>query len=159
MILVTVGMHDAPFDRLVRAADEMASLIEEPVVIQRGVSRYTPMFGQYVDFTGEIQMQAWMSQVRAVVSHAGAGSILSALKAGKPLVIVPRLRCFGESVDDHQLELATALARRKKAVTVLEPSAGVLREAVVQANELARTRAASNSLQAALRVWLAEQSK
>ena len=159
MILVTVGMHNAPFDRLVRAADEMASLIEEPVVIQRGVSRYTPMFGQYVDFTGEVQMQAWMSQVRAVVSHAGAGSILSALKAGKPLVLVPRLRRFGEHVDDHQLELAEALAQRKKAVIVLEPSAGALQEAVAQANELARTRTVSNSLQAALRAWLAEQAR
>jgi len=159
LILVTVGMHNAPFDRLVRAADEMASLIEEPVVIQRGVSRYTPMFGQYVDFTGEVQMQAWMSQVRAVVSHAGAGSILSALKAGKPLVLVPRLRRFGEHVDDHQLELAEALAQRKKAVIVLEPSAGALQEAVAQANELARTRTVSNSLQAALRAWLAEQAR
>ena len=159
MILVTVGMHNAPFDRLVRAADEMASLIEEPVVIQRGVSRYTPMFGQYVDFTGEVQMQAWMSQVRAVVSHAGAGSILSALKAGKPLVLVPRLRRFGEHVDDHQLELAEALAQRKKAVIVLEPSAVALQEAVAQANELARTRTVSNSLQAALRAWLAEQAR
>lgn len=156
---MTVGMHNAPFDRLVRAADEMASLIEEPVVIQRGVSRYTPMFGQYVDFTGEVQMQAWMSQVRAVVSHAGAGSILSALKAGKPLVLVPRLRRFGEHVDDHQLELAEALAQRKKAVIVLEPSAGALQEAVAQANELARTRTVSNSLQAALRAWLAEQAR
>lgn len=156
---MTVGMHNAPFDRLVRAADEMASLIEEPVVIQRGVSRYTPMFGQYVDFTGEVQMQAWMSQVRAVVSHAGAGSILSALKAGKPLVLVPRLRRFGEHVDDHQLELAEALAQRKKAVIVLEPAAGALQEAVAQANELARTRTVSNSLQAALRAWLAEQAR
>jgi beta-1,4-N-acetylglucosaminyltransferase len=158
LILVTVGMHNAPFDRLVRSADEMASFIEESVVIQRGVSEYTPTFSQYVDFTDEAQMQAWLSQVRAVVSHAGAGSILSALKAGKPLVLVPRLRRFGEHVDDHQLELAEALAQRKKAVIVLEPSAGDLHEAVAQANELARTRTVSNSLQAALRAWLAEQA-
>lgn len=159
MILVTVGMHNAPFDRLVRAADEMASLIEESVVIQRGVSGYMPTFSQYVDFTDEAQMQAWLSQVRAVVSHAGAGSILSALKAGRPLVLVPRLRRFGEHVDDHQLELAEALAQRKKAVLVLEPSAGTLQEAVAQANELARTRTVSNSLQAALRAWLAGQAR
>lgn len=159
MILVTVGMHNAPFDRLVKAADEMASLIEESVVIQRGVSGYTPMFSQYVDFTDEAQMQTWLSQVRAVVSHAGAGSILSALKAGKPLVLVPRLRRFGEHADDHQLELAEVLAQRRKAVTVSEPSAGALHDAIAQANELTRSKPVSSGLQAALQAWLAEQAK
>jgi UDP-N-acetylglucosamine transferase subunit ALG13 len=36
MILVTVGMHDQGFDRLVRAADELAAQIEEQVFIQYG---------------------------------------------------------------------------------------------------------------------------
>jgi hypothetical protein len=53
LILVTIGMHDAPFDRLVRAADEMASRIEESVVIQRGVSRYMATFSKCFDFANE----------------------------------------------------------------------------------------------------------
>ena len=159
MILVTVGMHNEPFDRLVRSADEMASLVAETVVIQRGVSRYTPATSRYFDFADEAQMQKWLSEAGIVVSHGGAGSILSALQASKPLVVVPRLKCYGEACDDHQLELAEALAHRKKAVIVLEPSAGALQEAVAQANELARTRTVSNGLQAALRAWLAEQAR
>lgn len=158
MILVTVGLHHKPFDRLIRAADEMASFVEEPVVIQLGVSRYRPTYGQYFDFADEAQMLRWLSKVRVVVSHSGAGSILNTLKAGKPLVIVPRLKCYGEALDDHQLELAQVLAQRKKAVMVAEPSAEALLEAIAQANDLTRTRSASNSLQAALRAWLAEQA-
>jgi hypothetical protein len=41
------------FDRLVRAADEMASRIEESVVIQRGVSRYMATFSKCFDFADE----------------------------------------------------------------------------------------------------------
>jgi beta-1,4-N-acetylglucosaminyltransferase len=158
MILVTVGMHDEPFDRLVRAADEMASLVEEPVVIQRGVSRYTPTASRYFDFADEIQMQEWLSEARIMIAHGGAGTILGALKEGKPLVIAPRLRHFGEHFDDHQLELAEALAGQGRATVVVKLSAETLWEAVVQAGNLARVEPAGSELQSVLRAWLAEQA-
>ena len=120
MIFVTVGQHPEGFDRLVRAADAMAPFIEEPVVIQRGGTRYTPGFTRYFDFVAEAQVQEWLSQARIVVSHGGAGSILNALQARKPLIIVPRLKRFGEAIDDHQLELAETLSRQGKVVVVIQ---------------------------------------
>jgi UDP-N-acetylglucosamine transferase subunit ALG13 len=47
-----------------------------------------------------------------VISHAGVGSIICALRAGHVPVIFPRLKRYGETVDDHQAELAEALASR-----------------------------------------------
>jgi UDP-N-acetylglucosamine transferase subunit ALG13 len=47
-----------------------------------------------------------------VISHAGVGSVLCAIRAGHTPVIFPRLKRFAETVDDHQEELAEALGRR-----------------------------------------------
>jgi beta-1,4-N-acetylglucosaminyltransferase len=159
MILVTVGMHTQPFDRLVRAADELASLVEEEVITQRGSAPYVPRFSRYVDYVDEGQMQKWLSEARIVISHGGAGLILSALQARKPLVIVPRLHKLGEHFDDHQLELAEALADQNLVVAVMaDLSAEILEEACGRATRLDRIRVTGTGLQRTLRDWLAEQA-
>ena len=52
-------------------------------------------------------------RARVVVSHAGVGSVLTALANGKRPVVVPRLHRFGEAVDDHQLPFAPQARRRR----------------------------------------------
>jgi beta-1,4-N-acetylglucosaminyltransferase len=158
MILVMVGMHTQSFDRLVRAADEVASFIDEPMVIQRGISQYKPAFSRYFDFASETQIQELLSEARIVISHSGAGSVLIALQADKPLIVVPRLKCFNEVFDDHQLELAETLAQQDRVVAVTDLSAEALGEAITQATQLTNTGSVSTDLQSALRVWLTEQA-
>ena len=51
-----------------------------------------------------------------VVAHAGTGSALGALEAGKCPILVPRRRSFGENADDHQEHIARELDRRGLAV-------------------------------------------
>jgi UDP-N-acetylglucosamine transferase subunit ALG13 len=72
-----------------------------------------------------------MQQAEAVVCHAGAGSILCAFRAGHMPVVVPRMKRYGETVDDHQVELARALAGEGKVLFVdeLERLAEVVSEA------------------------------
>lgn len=41
-----------------------------------------------------------------VACHAGTGSIVTALEAGKVPVVIPRSASHGEHIDDHQLDLA-----------------------------------------------------
>jgi UDP-N-acetylglucosamine transferase subunit ALG13 len=57
-------------------------------------------------------LSSWIWQARAVVTHGGVGTIVDAMKAGRPIIVVPRLAKFGEVVNDHQWELASALAQR-----------------------------------------------
>ncbi len=45
-----------------------------------------------------------------MVTHAGVGSIIVALSNGKRPVVVPRLKRFGEAVDDHQLQFGRRFA-------------------------------------------------
>lgn len=51
-----------------------------------------------------------------VIAHAGCGSALSALNAGKYPILVPREPQYGELVDRHQIELATWLGRNDLAL-------------------------------------------
>lgn len=61
---------------------------------------------RWIRFGAYAEMAALCEQARAVVSHAGVGSIMTALAAGKQPIVVPRLRRFDEHVDDHQLQIA-----------------------------------------------------
>jgi len=159
LILVTVGMHSQPFDRLVRAAAGLVAIVDETVLIQRGVSRHAITSSPSFDFTDEASMAAHLSEARVVVAHGGAGSILEALGAGKPLVLVPRLKRFGECLDDHQLELVQALAEQGRAVAVLDPSAEHLWAAIEDASQLNRPRPGTGGLQQGLCAWLAHRSQ
>ncbi|MEU5725385.1 glycosyltransferase [Micromonospora sp. NPDC047738] len=58
------------------------------------------------------EMQQAMREADVVVTHAGVGSALAAMRAGRRAVYVPRRRCHDEHVDDHQVELAWDLDRR-----------------------------------------------
>ena len=45
-------------------------------------------------------------KARLIVSHAGMGTILSALQQHKPIVIFPRIAALGEHRNEHQLATA-----------------------------------------------------
>jgi beta-1,4-N-acetylglucosaminyltransferase len=130
MILVTVGTHNQGFNRLVQAMDELAARLDEPVVIQRGSSTYEPQHAAHFSFTTGQHMAQLTSEARVVVCHAAAGTIIMALRQGKPLVVVPRLQRCGEVVDDHQLQLAAGLADTGRAIAVREPAATTLQMAI-----------------------------
>jgi beta-1,4-N-acetylglucosaminyltransferase len=131
MIFVTVGMHTLGFPRLVQAMDELAATLEEEVVIQSGATLYTPQHARSFDFATQAEMDQWCAVARVIVSQAGAGSILTAQKARVPLILVPRLKQYGEIIDDHQLELARRLQQAGSAIMVenVEELAQILKQA------------------------------
>jgi UDP-N-acetylglucosamine transferase subunit ALG13 len=58
------------------------------------------------------ELGAALSKADIVISHAGTGSALAALNAGRYPILATRDPARGEQVDDHQQQLATELARR-----------------------------------------------
>ncbi|MGQ0717212.1 MAG: glycosyltransferase, partial [Pseudonocardiales bacterium] len=58
------------------------------------------------------ELAAALGAADVVISHAGTGSALAALAAGRYPILATRDRARGEQVDNHQHELATELARR-----------------------------------------------
>ena len=110
MIFVTVGTQ-IPFDRLMRWMDEIApSLNGEEIVAQSCAGSYVPRNFSTVRFIEPQQFERLMDEARVVVAHAGIGTILSALRRRKPLVVVARRADLGEHRNDHQLATASSLA-------------------------------------------------
>jgi UDP-N-acetylglucosamine--N-acetylmuramyl-(pentapeptide) pyrophosphoryl-undecaprenol N-acetylglucosamine transferase len=62
------------------------------------------------------ELQRAMRDADVVVAHAGIGSALAALEAGRCPVLVPRQKSHGEHVDDHQQQIAGELDRRGLAI-------------------------------------------
>jgi UDP-N-acetylglucosamine transferase subunit ALG13 len=120
VILVTVGSSTFPFDRLLRAVDALPR--DEELVVQHGASGVRPAGARCVEFLPFDDLAALVRQARVVVTHAGVGSILLALSNGRHPVVVPRLRSFGETVDDHQLECARRFGRDGLVTVVEDPA-------------------------------------
>ncbi len=118
MILVTVGTHVRGFDRLVRKMDDIASKIDEEVIIQIGNTEYKPVHAKYFLFKSYQEMEQLIKDSRVIVCHGGAGTILLALKQGKTVISVPRLKEYNEVLVDHQLDLVYTLANEKRIIAV-----------------------------------------
>jgi UDP-N-acetylglucosamine transferase subunit ALG13 len=130
MILVTVGASLFSFDRLIRAVEQLS--VNEPLVIQHGPAVVDRPDARCVPYLPLDELAGLVREARVVITHAGAGSILLALTNAKRPVVVPRLRAFGETVDDHQLESARRFARAGL-VTVVEDM-GSLQEATTSSS-------------------------
>jgi UDP-N-acetylglucosamine transferase subunit ALG13 len=116
VIFVTLGTHQQPFTR---ALDALAGLDPaEPMMIQHGATspRAQSATVTWVDYLATDVLIASMRDARVVISHAGVGSAVTAIRAGKKPVLIPRLARFGEHVDDHQLQLARRFAARELAL-------------------------------------------
>lgn len=118
MILVTVGTHVLGFERLVKKMDEIASRIDEEVIIQIGHTSYIPKHAKYFDFKNYQEMEQLIEESRVLVTHGGAGTILVGLANGKPVISVPRLKEYNEVFVDHQLDLVYTLASQKRIIAV-----------------------------------------
>ena len=107
MILVTTGTNEQHFDRLVEAAKQLHG--PEPLFVQHGSSQVAHGRGTWVDFLPFEELAERMRASRAVVCHAGVGSVILARRCGHRPIVLPRRLHLGEAVDDHQLELGRRL--------------------------------------------------
>lgn len=104
MIFVSVGTHEAPFDRMLRAVYDLE--LEEELVVQYGPSTIRSERALEAEYLSFDEVVDYIQQSRAVVMHAGVGSVMISLANGKRPIVMARRQEFGEHVDDHQLELA-----------------------------------------------------
>lgn len=107
MIFLTVGTQ-FPFDRLVKAVDHLAgkSNIDEEIFAQIGDSSYKPVNFKAVQTMDAGLFEKFVLNSTAIISHSGMGTIETALRNGKPLLAIPRLKKYGEVVNDHQVAIA-----------------------------------------------------
>lgn len=112
MIFVTVGAQE-PFDRLVQAVDHwVGERGDTKVFAQIGETNYRPEHMEWVERLSPAEYRLRAERAEVTVSHAGMGTILTALELGKPLLVMPRLARLRETRNDHQLGTARRMEER-----------------------------------------------
>lgn len=116
MIFATVGTHHQPFSRLLDALDGLPG--DEELIVQYGPGSPPSRAGSSAAFMPFGEILEYVHEARVIVTHAGVGSILCAIRAGHKPLVVPRLERLGEHVDDHQGELVRRLEEEGRVIAV-----------------------------------------
>ena len=111
MIFVTVGTHEQPFNRLVKAIDELKEngIVTEDVVIQTGFSTYEPRFCRWSRLFPYQEMAKNVEEARIVITHGGPSSFIMPLQIGKIPIVVPRQKQFNEHVKEVAEKMGTII--------------------------------------------------
>lgn len=122
MIFVTVGTHEQPFNRLVKAIDKLKKdgVITEDVIMQTGYSTYEPKYCKWDKLIPYDQMVKNVENARIVITHGGPASFIMPLQIGKTPIVVPRQKKFNEHVNNHQVEFAKNVAERMGTIIPVE---------------------------------------
>jgi len=121
-VVVTVGTDpDNPFTRLV---ERLVPLLGPDGELANATGRAIEVLWQIgctptghrsitaVPLLPAAELRAAIAAADIVVSHAGTGSALAALDAGRLPVLASRSPGYGETIDGHQVELGAELDRR-----------------------------------------------
>jgi len=106
MIFVTIGVQ-LPFDRLISAVDQWSAQNKhERIFAQIGNTDFIPKHMEFTSYMNSADAEEMFEKSTVIISHAGMGSILNALKYKKPIIAMPRLADKGEHRNNHQLATA-----------------------------------------------------
>jgi UDP-N-acetylglucosamine transferase subunit ALG13 len=114
-VVVTLGSGRHGYRRLL---DRLVAILPPHIEVlwQTGS---TPVDGLPIEAQRMVpaaQLEKAIREADAVIGHAGCGTALSALNAGKYPVLVAREARHGELIDNHQVELARFLGERDLAL-------------------------------------------
>lgn len=111
MIFITIGSQ-FPFDRLISAVDKVVPKLDtDAVIAQVGMSNYTALNIEMLDFVSPTDFESYFNQADLIIGHAGMGTIITALELNKPIIVMPRLKKYGEVTTDHQLATVKELEK------------------------------------------------
>ena len=107
MILVILGTQDKEFPRLLKAVDKEIDngVIKDRVVVQAGQTKYESKNMEIFDFLPAPEFDKLMDEADLIITHGGAGSILTAIKKGKKIIAAARLAKYREHHNDHQKQI------------------------------------------------------
>jgi UDP-N-acetylglucosamine transferase subunit ALG13 len=113
VILVAVGTFVHGFDALVAAADSAAAALGLDGFAQIGGSHVEPRHLAWARFVPPEELAERIRVASVVVCHGGMGLIGEAMRAGKPVLVVPRRgRPTRASPAGDQVALVRRLAER-----------------------------------------------
>lgn len=97
-------------------------MLPRPIVVQYGHTPFNCEACESHAFVDTLTFEKLVATAEVLIFHAGAGSVLNAIRAGRVPVIVPRRAALGEHVNDHQVEFARLLAKEGRILLVEDVS-------------------------------------
>jgi len=107
MILVTLGTFPTEFLRPLNEINELCEkkIITEEVIVQSGHTNFESTHLNMRPFIAPDELTELTQNARFIITHAGTGSLIKAIKLNKKIIAIARLSKYNEMVDDHQVEI------------------------------------------------------
>lgn len=119
-ILVTMGTaKEYNFRRLLTIIDSLCDknvIDSNNLIVQSNDKGYIPKHYKILQTMPNDKFKDIMSAADVVITHAGTGTVIAALKLNKKLILFPRLKQYGEMIDDHQLQICKLVAEKNYAM-------------------------------------------
>ena len=114
MILVTLGTQDKEFTRLLKAIDREIEkgVITDKVVVQAGCTKYESKNMEMFDLIPANEFDEYIKKADLIITHGGAGSILTAVKNNKKIIAAARLAKYKEHTNDHQRQIIEEFSKQ-----------------------------------------------
>ncbi len=115
MILVSTGTSEYEFDRLFKILEKFCEngiLNGKNLIVQLGNSKFQTNKFKCFSMLSNDEYNRLVDDSEFIISHAGTGSVVPALKKNKKIIVFPRLSEYNEHIDNHQLELANLFASK-----------------------------------------------
>jgi len=114
MIFVTLGTQDKSFARLLEAIDREIEKgnIKDRVVVQAGLTKYESDNMEILDLISDKEFDEYIEASDLIITHGGAGSILTAIKKNKKVIAAARLARYKEHTNDHQKQIVSEFAQK-----------------------------------------------
>ena len=104
MIFVALGTQDKQFKRILELAEKLNT--SDRIVCQSGFTKYNSNKLELHEYFSNEDYVNNIKNADVVICHGGVGTILSCLSYNKKIIVVPRLKKYGEHQNDHQLQVA-----------------------------------------------------
>lgn len=111
MVLVLLGTQNNSFHRLLEEVDYNIENgnIQDEVIVQAGFTDYKSKNMKIFDLVSQEKMESLIDKADLIITHGGVGSIVPAIKKGKKIIAVPRLKKYEEHVNNHQIQIVNEL--------------------------------------------------
>lgn len=115
-IFIPLGTQKFPFNRLIKEINRLIDtkvIKRENVFIQSAIYDIIPLC-DHTTILPNSSFQKKVEEADLIITHCGVNSIISCMRLNKKLIIVPRLKQYGEHVDNHQIEIANLMKDKFK---------------------------------------------
>lgn len=104
-IFVMFGTQDKRFDRLLNEILASEFIKDNDVYVQLGYTKGVYKGIHCQEYYTEEELMHQIDIADLIITHAGVGAIVSALKLNKRVIVVPRLGQYKEQNNDHQVQI------------------------------------------------------